>query len=87
MYGLEGIDWVITKECNYRDAMWNEVFKESTRSRIRKWDPSHPTGYYTGNSHPKYILWRICCQGLIVPLGPSYAVDVDGNLDNASVLA
>ena len=42
MYGFRIIDWVITKECNYRGAMWNEVFMESTLSRIR-WDPFHPT--------------------------------------------
>ena len=25
IYGLECIELVITKECNYRGAMWNEV--------------------------------------------------------------
>ena len=39
MYGLRIIELVITKECNYRGVMWNEVFTESTLNRIRKWEP------------------------------------------------
>ena len=39
MYGLRIIELVITEECNYMAAMWNEVFTESTLSCIRKWDP------------------------------------------------